>query len=962
MMNKMGMVSKSRSGSMFPGEVMSLKKKFALQLSGLMVIALVTVGLLVHWVILNQSARSDEILARHYQGMVNKQLESSFEHMHSTATDWAYWDDTYFFIQGRNNDFWDANVNQQSLKNIQVDLIAFYDLAGNLLRSAAYDGETGQEIDLSAYASKWMRNNPSLMNQTGQTGGMVSTDAGPMYVVSTPVYHSDLSGPSAGGMIMGRFMDHETLEDLVGSPDLRVSILTLEQVKSNPQMLQAIDAPRPDGNPAVLLEDQYVLGISYLTGLDHKPAFVLQVAYQRNPLEGGTLSQVYIYAGICLIALGAVISVFIFNQRLVFRRVDDITSRLAAIQQSNWSEERLPLDSEGDEITRISTLINQNLDCSKSVYDEYMALIQNQGEGVFILDENSIIKFTNPAAEKIYQADKSSLLGRNIMDFLSEENQVIARRENEIRRRGVISTYELLVEINTGKQALIQITASPRIDRDGKFIGSYIIFKDITEQKANRQILVESETKFRSLVEQATIGVFMTDEQGKIIEWNPRLEAVLLISKQDALEQPFLNIIARITAGNQAAGKFDKALKTAMDQVISGAPCVKTNYQLQTDVKLSDASLRNIELSLFPITTDSGIRLGGIITDITEQIKMKEAENQQKIFIEALRDTSEALNSVLDFDSLMERILINADKVIPSDAGAILLLENGMLRIAQSRGYLEHGKKDIIHNPPFPLNEMKNMKIMSETGRPLAISDTAEYADWNPLPENDWVRSYIGMPLRIRDRVIGFLSLFKANPGFYTQDYAERLAAFASQTATAIENARLYSELQQKANTDELTGLRNRRSFFELGGREVERAIRFGHPLSALMIDLDFFKQVNDTFGHPVGDRLMVVIADQFRRSLRNVDLVARYGGDEFVALLPENGLSSAMEVAHRLKLAIENASIETAQGKARVGVSIGVAELNEHNRNLSSLIENADRALYHAKQYGRSKVVKSLQ
>ena len=339
---------------------------------------------------------------------------------------------------------------------------------------------------------------------------------------------------------------------------------------------------------------------------------------------------------------------------------------------------------------------------------------------------------------------------------------------------------------------------------------------------------------------------------------------------------------------------------------------------------------------------------------------MEVAEKEQRIFIEALRDTSEALNSVLDFDSLLERILINADRVVPSDAGAILMLENGYLRVVRSRGYVERGMQDLSDTPAFPISDMVNMVQMADTGQPLAIPDTATFSGWHPLPGNKWVRSYIGMPLSFRDRTIGFLSLFNGTPGFYTLDHAERLKAFASQTATAIENARLYAELLQKADTDGLTGLRNRRSFFELGAREVERAIRFQHPLSALMIDLDYFKQVNDTFGHPVGDRLVMAIADQFRSKLRNVDLVARYGGDEFVALLPENDLTSSMEVAKRLKSAIEGAYVETAHGKAHVGVSIGVAELNENVHNLSALIESADRALYHAKQYGRSRVVKS--
>ncbi len=122
-----------------------------------------------------------------------------------------------------------------------------------------------------------------------------------------------------------------------------------------------------------------------------------------------------------------------------------------------------------------------------------------------------------------------------------------------------------------------------------------------------------------------------------------------------------------------------------------------------------------------------------------------------------------------------------------------------------------------------------------ETRQPLSIPDTNQYPEWNPLPENKWVNSYVGVPLIVREKVIGFISLFSEKKGFYSPEDAEQLKPFANQAAIAFENARLYREIQQKADTDELTGLKNRRSFFEMGAREIERAIRFGSP--AICID-----------------------------------------------------------------------------------------------------------------------------
>ena len=360
----------------------------------------------------------------------------------------------------------------------------------------------------------------------------------------------------------------------------------------------------------------------------------------------------------------------------------------------------------------------------------------------------------------------------------------------------------------------------------------------------------------------------------------------------------------------------------------------------------------------FPIITEKGVMIGGIFYDKTERRLLERAEKDQRTFIEALLDTSEVLNSTLDMDKLMDKILENTDRVLQSDTGAILLLENGYLKVVRSRGYIEKGLHDITLNPPFLLSERPNMNRMYETGQPIAIPDTSINQGWNPLPENRWVKSYIGVPLKVHGQVIGFISLFSGTVNFYSIKDAERLKPFANQAAIALDNARLYSETQLKADTDELTGLKNRRSFFEMGSREIERAIRFKHPLAALMIDLDNFKDVNDNFGHPVGDRLLKELAEVFKSKLRNVDLIARYGGDEFIVLLPENDTNAATDVADRICHSIMKIRIETAQGKAKVTASIGVASMDKGMTSLSSLIEQADRALYNAKKFGKNRVV----
>ena len=191
----------------------------------------------------------------------------------------------------------------------------------------------------------------------------------------------------------------------------------------------------------------------------------------------------------------------------------------------------------------------------------------------------------------------------------------------------------------------------------------------------------------------------------------------------------------------------------------------------------------------------------------------------------------------------------------------------------------------------------------------------------------------------------------------WTPDQVRLAQTLADRLATAIENARLFGEVQQLAVTDSLTGVHNRRYFFELAEREFERARRFKRPLSALMLDIDHFKRVNDTYGHAVGDRVLRALAQQCRQSLRDIDLLGRYGGEEFSVLLPECGLDGASTAAERVRRCVAEMQTETDRGQLAVTISLGVAAVAEDCPNLAFMLNRADIALYSAKKNGRNRV-----
>jgi diguanylate cyclase (GGDEF)-like protein len=218
-------------------------------------------------------------------------------------------------------------------------------------------------------------------------------------------------------------------------------------------------------------------------------------------------------------------------------------------------------------------------------------------------------------------------------------------------------------------------------------------------------------------------------------------------------------------------------------------------------------------------------------------------------------------------------------------------------------------------------------------------------------------QSMIVVPLVAGNHRLGVLDVWRDGAGSFSERDLARCALLGHVIAAAWRNAQLYAELEERSRTDALTGLHNARWWQEIALKEVARSRRSGAEIGLLLIDLDHFKQVNDTAGHPVGDRVLRQVASALRSAVRTSDAVIRLGGEEFLIMLPDSGQNGALRVAEKVRERLARLS-PAASGLPRITASIGVALYPRHGDSLDDVVQAADTAMYRAKEEGRDTVV----
>ena len=304
-------------------------------------------------------------------------------------------------------------------------------------------------------------------------------------------------------------------------------------------------------------------------------------------------------------------------------------------------------------------------------------------------------------------------------------------------------------------------------------------------QAEQEAVLRESETRFRTLSEKALVGVYIV--QDSLFRYvNPALAELFRYSQDE--------IVDRLSPVDLTAPQ-DRQLVAENIRVRLAGEAETAHYYLRGLRK--DGT--QFECEVLGRSTDYHGRpaIIGTLIDITERKQAQEAEEEQRALLEALREIATVLNSTLDLDQVLERILENVGRVVPHDGANIMLVDGNAVHVVRCQGHYETlGTVDDVMKLTFCIEDVANFRSMARTGRPYLVEHTNRDPQWQHIPETAWIRSYVGAPISRGGEVIGFLNLDSVHPNFFTAAHGERLLALADQVAIALKNARLYQELE----------------------------------------------------------------------------------------------------------------------------------------------------------------------
>lgn len=576
---------------------------------------------------------------------------------------------------------------------------------------------------------------------------------------------------------------------------------------------------------------------------------------------------------------------------------------------------------------------------------ELHTLVENLPDNIarYTIDARRV--YVSPSLEWIFGKPKEELLGKTPMECFPDANTAeVERRIRAVAETGVGGEMEYTFSTSDSETRCHLIRFVAERDDANRITGVLSIGTDITERRRIELNLAAREREFRTLAEHLPDVVVRYDREARFVYVNTKFEAALGF---------------RLTE-----------LRGKRPSQVTGLPDAEYFEQMVRQVAETGTEVRCEN----EITTLNGGMFYGLIIATPEFDNTGQMEFIQVV----IRDISERRRieqRMQVHNAMLEMVAKNSD--LPTILNALVqYLESENQTSLCSIMLVDSAGKHLLAGaaPSLPVffNEATNgIEIAVGIGscgtaaalaQRVVVEDIQTHEYWSgfrELAQSAKLRACWSEPiLSSSSKVLGTFAIYHREPRTPQPQDIERIAFATNLAAIAIENRQVHDELERQANFDYLTGLENRRHFLSLAENELARTLRYGRQLSIVMLDVDYFKHVNDTYGHKVGDLVLKKLAELCRATLRDVDIIGRIGGEEFAVLLPETGSEHAEEAAERLRAEIASAQVKLDSGlPLRFTASLGVTTLCEIDANIDILLDQADKALYRAKNEGRNRV-----
>ena len=864
-------------------------------------------------------------------------------------SDWASWDDTYAFIEDSDKAYIKSNLVDETFIGARLNLMLFINSSNQIVFGKAFDLEKEEEIPIPEDFQKPFLPNSLLTrhsNIDSRLQGIMLLAKSPMLITSRPILTSENEGPIRGTLLMGRYLESAEIELLTRISNLSVNVQKINDSQAPVDFQKAFSILSKE-EPILIqpLNDELISGYALVNDIYGEPVLVLRVNIPRDIYRQSQIAKRYSIFSILVIAIIIILLVLFFLQRLVLSPMVLIGKYLDVITSTKDLSYRIPLQGK-DELSKLPNTINLMLEkleeSSKDLWNSrelYKNLVDNVPGVFYRTDGEGNILMINPSGAKLLgYKSAEKVVGKNMakdLYYFPDDRKKFLKELK--KKKGIIKDYEITLKKRNG--SLINVSASSHyyFNKKGENMGVEGIFVDITERVRNdkiQQVLYNISQAANSAISLKELYQFIHKELGTII--NTTNFYISLIDKEkDQLYFPYYrdekddifppiinfsqsnNIDFHLSiTGKSMLLNYSKIKELIKQKELSvGGALTKELIWLGTPLKIGDKIIGSMVVQSY---TNPHLYTEG-------DIKMFEFASSQVAMAIQCKLTEETINKrQQEFFSLFQS---SPEALVHLDEKSNILNVNP--RFTELFGYtLEEVKgrniNDGMIHPSDMIEEGKNLDKIASSKEYFNYESIRKKKDGTHFPV-----SISGANIIINGEARGIIGTI----------------------IDITERKKMERELERLAHYDTLTNCYSRGYGLNLLGEQLKLARRKKTPILLIYLDVDNFKYINDTFGHQEGDKVLIEAVKLFKSTLREVDIICRLGGDEFLLIFPENSLDDVPIIRERLSKNLKKLN-QSLNKPYQLNFSFGLSYYDPSNpQPMDELIRIADEKMYEEKK-----------